>query len=253
MAITTGAAILGGALLGGGVSLYGARKASKASKQAAATSAQAQISGAEVQAQSQREALEYLKQREAMPQQFREAGLQRLGGLYGLEGGVGAPQPEIGGIGSQQQLIDQARQSPLYGALMGGREAGEEAIMRGASATGGLRSGNVQSAMYDYNTQLQNQALLQSYNQQMENQIRMQQQQEQGLRGLAGLPSYAPQIASGMAGVGATLGQGVSGAGQTLAQGQVASGQAWQQGLQGISDIAGKAAGQWVDYKTPRI
>ena len=112
-------------------------------------------------------------------------------------------------------------------------EALEEAIMRHASATGGLRSGNVQEAMYDYNTQLQNQALLQSYNQQL-----------QGLQGLAGLPSYAPQIASGMAGVGQTLGQGVSGAGQTIAQGQVAAGQAQQQGLQGISSIIGAGMGQ---------
>ena len=220
------AAIIGGGmLLGGGLSYLGSRKAAKGAQQAAATSAGAQERGAQISAQSQREALQYLKQREAVPQQFREAGLKRLGGLYGMPGGVG----------SQQELIERAKESPLYGAMMGGREAGEEAILRGASATGGLRSGNVQGAMYDYNTQLQNQALLQSYNQQL-----------QGLQGMAGLPSNAPQIASGMAGVGQTLGQGVSGAGQTMAQGQVASGQAWQQGLQGISDIIGAGVGQYL-------
>ena len=276
------AAIIGGGmLLGGGLSLLGSSKAAKGAERAAATSAGAQERGAEVQAQSQREALEYMKQREALPQHMREQALMRLGGVYGIpysppqQAGVqqpaaataaapelspimqqfahipevrerlglddttGAPAsqpytvPTMGGPFGQQDLIQQARTSPLYGAMMGGREAGEEAIMRRAGATGGLRSGNVQEAMYDYNTQLQNQALLQSYNQQL-----------QGLQGLAGLPSYAPQIASGMAGVGQTLGQGVSGAGQTIAQGQVAAGQAQQQGLQGISSIIGAGMGQ---------
>jgi hypothetical protein len=265
MAIGTGLALLGGAALGAGASLFGSSKAAKGAQQAAATSAGAQERGAEVQAQSQREALEYLKQREAIPQQLREQALQRLGGIYGIQGKTIPPityTPSTGGMFSglrdiagrkgevptqeepfgQQQLIQQAMESPLYGAMMGGRKAGEETIGRHASMTGGLRSGNVQGAMYDYDTQLQNQALLQSYNQQL-----------QGLQGLAGLPSYAPQIASGMAGVGQTLGQGISGAGQTIAQGQVASGQAWQQGLQGVSDIFGSAAGKWVNYKTPRI
>jgi hypothetical protein len=267
------AMIGGGMLLGGGLSLLGSSKAAKGAERAAATQAQAQRSGAEVQAQSQREALEYMKQREALPQHMREQALMRLGGVYGIpysppqQAGVqqpaaaataapelspimqrfahipefrerlglddttGAPAsqpytyPTMGSPFGQQDLIQQARTSPLYGAMMGGREAGEEAIMRRAGATGGLRSGNVQEAMYDYNTQLQNQALLQSYNQQL-----------QGLQGLAGLPSYAPQIR--------TLGQGVSGAGQTIAQGQVAAGQAQQQGLQGISSIIGAGMGQ---------
>jgi hypothetical protein len=323
----------GGMLLGGGLSLIGSSKAAKGAERAAATSAGAQERGAEIAAQSQREALEYMKQREALPQHMREQALMRLGGVYGIPysspqqaGGqqpataaapelsqfmqqfahipevrerlglddTTAPQPsqvgqerfsgfdrgmfrgvggairDQGGFGGrlravpgivggavqtatgaamaqptgepfgQQDLIQQARTSPLYGAMMGGREAGEEAIMRRAGATGGLRSGNVQEAMYDYNTQLQNQALLQSYNQQL-----------QGLQGLAGLPSYAPQIASGMAGVGQTLGAGITGAGTSRAQGQVASGQAWQQGLQGISNIIGSGMGQLADIYRP--
>lgn len=340
------AAILaGGMIVSAGASYLGSKKAAKGAERAAATQAQAEMSGAQVAAQSQRESLEYLKQREALPQHMREQALTRLGGVYGipysptpqqtvapqqapgavptqvegaaaptgvnlqpenypqqwnqqynaqlkgltpevwalaeqrgianpalLEGpeleqlksdydlsqqlqrvgyepqapGTIAPTvaqtPEAGTQFGQQDLIQQAMASPLYGAMMGGREAGEEAIMRRAGATGGLRSGNVQEAMYDYNTQLQNQALLQSYNQQL-----------QGLQGLAGLPSYAPQIAGQMAGVGQTLGQGMIGAGTSRAQGQVASGQALQQGLQGVSNIVGSAAGQWADYKTPRI
>lgn len=165
---------------------------------------------AAIQAQGQREALEYLKQIEEIPQQFRSAALTRLGGLYGLPGGEG----------SQQQLIGQARQSPLYSAIMGGRKAGEESIMRQAGATGGLRSGNVQSALADYNTQLQNQALLEAYNQQLS-----------GLTGLAQLPSNATQIASG-----------ISGIGETLAAGKLASGQAQQASTQqGWGNLLGLA------------
>lgn len=185
---------------------------------------QAPIDAANIQAQAQREALAYLKEREAIPQQFREGALTKLGGIYGLEGGEG----------SQQDLIDQARQSPLYGAMMGGQRLGEETIMRKAGATGGLRSGNVQGNMYDYTTQLQNKALLDSYNQQL-----------MGLGGLAGLPSNANNIASGMAGIG-----------QTQAQGVIASAQAGQQqsqntmgNLMGIADIGLAAWGMFSDRR----
>ena len=64
---------------------------------------------AQIQADYQREALDYLKETEALPQQFRESALKYLAGAYGLPGGEG----------SQQEIIDQARESPLYGAMMG--------------------------------------------------------------------------------------------------------------------------------------
>lgn len=140
------------------------------------------------------------------------------------------------GYGSQEQIIQEAISSPLYGALMSGRSAGEEAILRSASATGGLRSGNVQSSLYDYNTQLENQALLQSYNQQMS-----------GLGGLAGLSSYAPQIAQQTGAIGTTLGQG-----------QIAAAQAQQAGTQqagsslmglGSLGIAAYGAGMFSDRR----
>lgn len=163
--------------------------------------AKASEEAAETQAQYQREALEYLKEREALPQAYREAALGRLGAEFGVS-------PD-GGDG--RTISERARESELYKALLGGREAGEEAILRKASATGGLRSGNVQSALYDYNTQLENQAFLTSYNNQL-----------QGIQGLAGLPSLAPQIAQGTTGIGTTLAQGQIAAAQAQAQGQQA-------------------------------
>lgn len=246
-------------------------------------------------AASEREALDYLKQTEAIPQAYREQALGQLGSLYGLPGvsptsapggqsqapmtyeqfvsqqggrpsptvsdearyatggifnlgqpeqatdsraaydaylsgqpqGGGQPQAQVGGgAGSTQDFMDRVRQSPLYEAILGGQQAGEEAILRQAGATGGLRSGNVQHNLYDYNTQLQNRALLESYNQQVS-----------GLQGLAQTPSNANAIASGMAGIG-----------NTLAQGQIAGAQAQQAGQQqqfgnimGIGSIAADA------------
>jgi len=170
--------------------------------------ADASIAGANIQAQGQREALGYMKEREALPRQFSEGALKGLGGIYGLEGGTG----------NQQELIDRAIQSPLYQSIMGGQEAGEESILRNASMTGGFRSGNTQENLYDYNVQLQNKALLESYNQEL-----------QGLTGLAGLPSNTNQIAGQMSGIG-----------QTLGQGQIAAGQAQQAGKQqGFGNMLG--------------
>ena len=165
---------------------------------------------ANIQAQYQREALEYLKEREALPQQYREAALTETANIAGL-----GDDPE-----AQQRAIDRAQRSPLYEAIMGTLPAGEEAIMRQAGATGGLRSGNVQDALATNAQQLQQQALLQSYNQQM-----------QAIGGLAGLPSLAPTIAQQQGGIG-----------RTLAQGRVAEAQAQQSGQQqGIGNFMGLA------------
>ena len=198
------------------------------SKKSSDKAVDASRGGAATQAGSEREALDYMKEREAIPQQFREGALKGLGGVYGLEGGTG----------SQQELIDKAISSPLYQGIMGGQEAGEESILRNASMTGGFRSGNTQSNLYDYNVQLQNKALLESYNQQL-----------QGLTGLAGLPSNSNQIA-----------QQTSQIGQTLGQGQIAAGQAQQVGTQnmlnntmGMANLGIQAYGAGVNFSDRRL
>jgi hypothetical protein len=80
---------------------------------------------------------------------------------------------------------------------MGTQATGEDAIMRNAAMTGGLRSGNVQDQLFSYTSNLENQALNESYNQQL-----------QGLQGLAGLPSNANAIATATGDIGTTLAQG---------------------------------------------
>ena len=139
------------------------------------------------QVKYQREALDYLKEVEKLPQQFREEALKKLGGIAGLEGGEG----------SQQELIDQAQQSPLYNAIMGTQEAGRDEVMRNAGMTGGLRSGNVQDDLFSYGANLKNRATNEAFNQQL-----------QGIQGLAGLPSNANNIATATSGIGSTLAQG---------------------------------------------
>jgi hypothetical protein len=187
---------------------------------AANTSADSQTQAANTAAASQTEALNYLREVEKVPQQFRQEALMKLGGLSGLEGGEG----------SQAELIARAEKSPLYAAIMSGRKAGESSILRNASATGGLRSGNVQADMYGFNVDLKTKALLESYNQQLT-----------GLQGLAQLPSNANNIASTMSGIGTTLAGGISGAGTATAQGITAGGQIQQQSVQNQGDIWGKA------------
>lgn len=194
------------------------------------TSAEAAQSAAATQAGAMTDQLAYLQEINRLPQQYRDQALTELASIYGLGGatqsqpgqqatgnplmdagrmaagtiGGGAPgSGEVQPHNAQQAMIDRVKASPMYQEIMGGREAGEEAVMRHAAQTGGLRSGNVQSAMYDYNTQLGNQALTQGYNQQMA-----------GLQGLAGIQTGSQQIGQTMADIGGVRAQGILGAGQ---------------------------------------
>ncbi len=229
---------------------------------------------AAISARGQEEALEYLKETEALPQHFRESALTRLAGLYGIDlpsaptpaaagqpGVAGQPQPgtasrpgafgggRLGGMVSRLLteasaasgaddmveadpyadlrgtstgmggFLDQVRASPLYQAILGTRKAGEEGILRSASATGGLRSGNVNEALYDQNQRLEERALLSGYEDQM-----------RGLTGLAGIPSMAPQIAQATAAPAMTRAQGITAG----AQAQQANTAGMMQGLFGL-------------------
>jgi hypothetical protein len=158
--------------------------------------------GAATAAAAQRESLDYLKEREALPQQYREAGLGQLAGIYGLEGG-------------DPDALARLERSPIYQSIMSSADVGEESVLSRASQMGMTRSGDVAYDLADYNAQLKQQALMGGL---------------QGIQGMAQLPSMAPQIA-----------QGISGVGQTLSQGQIAKAQAQQAGM-GMALTAGAAA-----------
>lgn len=161
----------------------GSSKADKSAKQAA-----------EIQAQSQKEALDYLKQTERLPQALREGALTGIGSEYGLT------LDQSGNIISDGSSIsDRAMESPFYQNAV---KLGEESVLRNASATGGLRSGSTSENLAQAN---QN-AFMASYANQLS-----------GLQGLAQLPSNANNIAAQMSGVGQTLGQGIIGGAQSAA------------------------------------
>lgn len=178
-------------------------------ERAGGEAAEASRLASETAAGSQREALDYLKEKEALPSEIRNLALGQMAGLFGLSRPEGAEGVEgAAQFGDPSAFMERVKASPLYTGILSGREAGEEAILRGASATGGLRSGGTSEALYDYNVSLENQALLSSYDRQMS-----------GLSQLSGLPSYAREIASGTAGIGETLAGGILGG----AQGQIAA------------------------------
>lgn len=148
------------------------------------------IAAANIAAEGPRESLDYLKEVEALPLEMRNKYLPQYADI--MSGGQG-----------QQDLIDSAKASPLYGAIMGGQQIGEQAILRNASATGNLRSGNAVGDLTDYGSQLSNQALLESYNQQL-----------QGIQGLANMPLNTNNIASAISAPSAIQGQGMIAAAQ---------------------------------------
>ena len=171
------------------------------------------------QIDAQREALDYLKESEAAPRYYADAARSIIGGELGItpyqDEGMGGEN-----IAAAPSLVDRAKSSPLYSAIMGGRKAGEQAISRSALATGGLRGGATIGNLAGFGRDLQNQALLQSYNQQL------------GLaQNLMGAPTLAPQIAQQTSNIGKTQALGITGAAQ-----------AKQQGLQNLIDLGTKAA-----------
>jgi len=91
-------------------------------------------------------------------------------------------------------------------------------------ATGGLRSGNIQEALAQYNSQLAKDSLLAAYKEQL-----------LGLQGLAQVRTNENAIANTMGNIGSTL-----------AQGQIAAAQAQQAGLQGIMNTVGTGINQYL-------
>ena len=165
---------------------------------------------AQTQIGFQNRALDYQMEQEKLPTQFREGALKKLAGAYGLEGGEG----------SQQDLIDQAMDSPLYSQML---QRGEESVLRNASATGGLRSGNVQDNL----ARSSQDALLSTYNSQIS-----------GLNRMSGLPSNTNNIANSIRGIGTTE-----------AQREMANQQISQQNSQNNMNLVNNAANAYMQYK----
>ena len=135
-------------------------------------------------------------------------------------------QFQTGGQAAQQQAISQFEQSPMFQALA---RQGEEGILQNASATGGLRGGNVQGALGQFRPALLNQQI---------------QQQLSTLGGIAGLGQNA---AAGVGNAGIQTGQNVGAlmqdTGQARGYGALGSGLALGQGVASFGNILGSAFG----------
>jgi hypothetical protein len=140
MAIGTAAAIaLGVGALGSAA--IGASAASKAGK--------AQVAAADKGVEEQRAAREEMRR---LLEPYVAAGGPALEAQMGALG--------LRGAEAQQAYVAQQEQSPIFQALA---RQQEEAILQNASATGGLRGGNVQGALAQFRPALLNQFLEQQY------------------------------------------------------------------------------------------
>lgn len=184
------ALIAGGATLISG--LIGASAANKAAKTQAA-SAQAGI-------EEQRRQFDAMQ---AILAPYVQAGTGAMGGMQNLAG--------LGGAEAQQAAIAAISNSPEMQAML---QQGENAMLQNASATGGLRGGNLQGALAQYRPQVLSQLINQQYSR------------------LGGIAQLGQASAAGVGAAGLQTGQGIAGLlqqqGAAQAGGQLAAGQAWQ-------------------------
>jgi hypothetical protein len=200
------------ALVVGGTSLASSAVGSKAAKSAG----QLQYDASQAGVAETRAAREEMR---GLLQPYVAAGgpaLQAQMAALGLSG------PE-----AQQEYVAQQEQSPAFQALA---RQQEEALLQNASATGGLRGGNVQGALAQFRPALLNQFLEQQYGR------------------LGGMTSLGQQSA---AGVGTAGMQSAGSIADLLAQGGAAragaklgSASAWQQSLNLPAQFAGMAIGR---------
>jgi len=132
----------------------------------------------------------------------------------------------LGGPDAQQAAIKSLEESPQFKALT---KQGEDAILSNASATGGLRGGNVQRALSQYRPQVLSGLIDQQYN-------RLGGLTQIGQASATGQASAAQNTANSISNL--LQQQGAAQAGNYLAQGQIGVNQA-NQTLQGLSTIAG--------------
>ena len=199
------AAVIGSAVIGGVVSMSAASKAGKA-----------QVQAADAAAEEQRAAREEMR---TLLNPYVSAGtpaLQAQMASLGLSG------PE-----AQQAYVTQQEQSPFFQSMV---QQGENAILQNASATGGLRGGNVQGALAQFRPALLNQFLDQQYGR------------------LSGLTTLGQQSAAGVGSAGMTsatnIGQAYTQAGQARAGSALGQANAFNQALGTITGFGTSAAGQ---------
>lgn len=124
----------------------------------------------------QQEALDYLKDINQLPLEYRDQAMKQLMGFYS------------GDPATQQAFIDKAKANPFYQSMI---QQGQEGVLRNAGAMGLSRSGTAATGL-----ERSNQAVLQNFiNQQLG-----------GLQGFANSPVTGQGVASILQNMGATAG-----------------------------------------------
>lgn len=172
--------------------ITGANQAARGAEQASQTQAASADKGIE----EQRRQFDALVQLMSPYVQAGTGALSQQQALIGLQGAE-----------AQQQAMQGFEQSPLFQSLT---QQGENAILQSASATGGLRGGNVQAALAQFRPQMLNQLIEQQYGR---------------LGGLTtvGQASAAGQASSGMQSA-SNISNLLANQGAALAGGQLAAG-----------------------------
>lgn len=197
-----------GDTLGG---ITGAKQAAAGAEQAAGTQAVSAQQGIEEQRRQFDKFIELMSP-------YVSAGSSAIGQQQALIG--------LSGAGAQQQAISGIEQSPQYLEMV---RQGENALLQNASATGGLRGGNVQAALAQYRPQILSDLINQQYGK---------------LGGISqlGQASAAGQASAGI-GSASNIGNLLGQQGAAIAGGQLAKGQVVGQTFKNVMGIGGAASG----------
>jgi hypothetical protein len=195
------------ALIGAAASIGGAALSSSAAGRAA----DAQTQASQLGVAEQRAAREEMR---GLMQPFLESGNEGLGAYMNLLG-LGEQ-----GAAGQTEAVAGIENNPIFQALL---RQGEQGMLQNASATGGLRGGNMQGALAQFRPGMLNQQI----NQQMD---RYSNLATMGQNAAAGVGTAGMQSASSIASL---LGE----AGAARAGGALASGNAWGSALGGIGGM----------------
>ena len=209
-------AIVGGSIVSGYMG-------GKATESAANTAAGSQDRASQLSVEEQRRQFDAMRE---LMQPYVDAGSPALQQMaeYTQVGPDALRQMQdlngMNGFGAQQAAINTMEQSPLFQAQIA---QGEDAMLQNASATGGLRGGNIQGALSQYRPQMLSQMIEQRYNQLGG----MQQIGQANTNNLASIgQSSAAGVGNSGMGMAANIGNLNMQAGDARAQAALASGQA---------------------------
>lgn len=208
------------ALAAAAVVTVGSYMANRSAAKAARSAAQTQADAANAGIEEQRRQFDEIQ---ALLKPYVEAGTGSLGAQQNLIG--------LGGAAAQQSAINAIQRGPEFQAL---NQQGQNAILQNASATGGLRGGNVQASLSQFSPNLLSSLINQQYS-------RLGGLTQLGQNSAAMTGSFGQQSAGNIANL--LQQQGAATAGGQVAQGQASPWNAIGRGIGAYFGGGGNLAG----------